>query len=164
MAPTLIIFAQPDGRRCDTCPNKDADEDPAIRKLRERRGPSFDPLKEDGPWLKSLRRTKEGKLLCWWSAAQTSTGLTQKPSCGYCCSVYACRVRPRKVTIAQWKADLGSNMQQLETHQTAVLVLVDQIADKGCCYRVRVNWQSVDLQPAAELYAGHALDFHLSRC
>ena len=35
-------------------------------------------------------------------------------------------------------------MQQLETHQTAVLVLVDQIADKGCCCRVRINWQSVD--------------------
>ena len=139
----IIIYAQPDGRRCDTCPNKDSDEDPTIKKMKEA-NPGFDPIAETGPWMKSLRRTRDGKLLCWWGGSQTSQGLTQKPGCGYCSSAYNNQIRTKQITIAKWKQDLGANMQKLQAHQTSVVVMSDEIAARGGNFKIRLNWDNIE--------------------
>lgn len=124
--------ALPDGRRCDTCPNTDSEEDPTVKKLKARHGENFQVILDSNPkFFNLLRVTADGTMICWWGFAQKVTGETQNSQCGYCISTYNARIRPRKITLKAWKAQLGSNPKMLESHCKAGLFMVDAIVEKG---------------------------------
>ena len=127
-----FVCAKPDGRRCETCPHKDSDEDPVIIKLKALHGSHFAIILQSGPkFFTMLRTTEDGNMICWWGNPQKPTGETVCQMYGYCLSIYYARVKPRKITMKSWKTSLGMNPKQLECHQKAVQVMCDCIVEKG---------------------------------
>ena len=130
--PASLVPALPDGRRCDTCANKDSDEDPVILKLMALHKENFAVILETKvSFFTMLRRQADGKILCWWGYPQQASGETKSNQCGYCMSAYMARVKPRKITLKAWKASLGLCPKMLESHQKLVTVMVDSIVEKG---------------------------------
>ena len=141
------VVPRPDGRRCDTCPNRDNQEDVCIRQLKKMYEDAGSTFPEHGPWDKTLRRSEAGIWLQWWGYSPDSTsGLTKGNNCGVCNHIYSARHRCRKISLKAWKTELGSNSQLLDAHQNLVKVTCTLIAQKGCNFRAHVDWLKADSQ------------------
>ena len=124
--------AIPDGRRCETCPHVDSQEDPVIKKLKALHKENWSVVvANNAKFFNLLRVTADGTYICWWGFAQKSTGETMNCQCGYCMCIYNTRVRPQKLTLKVWKGQLGSSTQMLDAHCKSVLFMVDGIVEKG---------------------------------
>ncbi len=111
----------PDGRKCDLCPFTDAQDDPV-----------------------SLKKKPPVKEQMWWGyPPHSETGQTQGGTCGFCCRIYASRIRPQKISLSDYKASLGRDEKMLNAHQTMITTVIDTIPERGLVRNARLDWEQI---------------------
>jgi len=139
------VLPKPDGRRCDTCPRRDNLEDNVLR-IRKSRLPDGESLPDNGPWSRTLRKSADGVWLQWWGYSPRPDGTTQSSTCGVCYHMYNARIKARKITIKEWRQELGNSKELLDGHQALADVCCQKIADKNGCFRSHVDWVIADVE------------------
>ncbi len=139
------VLPKPDGRRCDTCPRRDNLEDNVLRILKSRL-PDGESLPDNGLWSRTLRKSADGVWLQWWGYSPRPDGTTQSSTCGVCYHIYNARIKARKITIKEWRQELGNSKELLDGHQALADVCCQKIADKNGCFRSHVDWATADVE------------------
>ena len=103
-------------------------------------------MPDNGPWSRTLRKSADGVWLQWWGYSPRPDGTTQSSTCGVCYHIYNARIKARKITIKEWRQELGNSKELLDGHQALADVCCQKIADKNGCFRSHVDWATADVE------------------